>query len=260
MEKNDKYNVKAVERCFQVLDYAIKAVEPFSIQDICSELDINSNMAFRLLSTMGSSGYLVKDESTSRFSVSLKVLQLSRISLLSLEIRKIAMPYLELLWNQYPKANINLAVYNHGDIVVIDRVDSQSLPRTYFTPGKTLPFHCTGLGKILTCELEESRLEKMVEQKGLKSFTTKTITDVVRLKEELGKVREEQLGRDRNEFILNDNCNAAPIRDRSGRIVAGISISAFESYMTEDEVENTKNTLRETARKISYIMGYNNWQ
>jgi DNA-binding IclR family transcriptional regulator len=41
------------------------------------------------------------------------------------------------------------AVYYKGDILVLDRIDSVNLPRTYFTPGKAVPFHCTALGKIL---------------------------------------------------------------------------------------------------------------
>lgn len=260
MNDSDKYNVKAVERCFQILDLSIKIDDPLSIQDVCNELEINSNMAFRLLATMTNAGYLIKDETSNRFSISLKVLQLSRKSLLSLDIRKIAMPYLELLWSQVQNANINLAVFNSSEIVVIDRIDSQNLPRTYFTPGKTLPFHCTALGKILTCELSETELNNLIKRKGLKSFTDSTITEPETLKNELARVRKEQLARDRNEFILNDNCNAAPIRDKNGKIVAGISISAFENYMSAEEVEDTKNILYDTARKISDAMGFNNWQ
>ncbi len=260
MEESDKYNVKAVERCFQVLDLATELEGPLSIQDVCNSLNINSNMTFRLLTTMTNSGYLVKDESSGKYSISLKVLQLSRKSLSSLEIRRIAMPYLELLWSQYPKANLNLAVFNEGEILVVDRIDSQSLPRTYFTPGKTLPFHCTGMGKILTCELPEQEIDSLIKKNGLKVYTPQTISNKEDLMVELEKVRTEQLARDRVEFILNDNCNAAPIRDKSGRIIAGISLSAFENYMSVDEVEATAGMLQDTARKISYFMGDNNWQ
>ena len=260
MESNDKYNIKVVERCLQILDLATVTEGPLTIQDVCNELKINSNMAFRLLTSMASSGYLNKDENTGKFTISLKVLQLSRKSLLSLEIRKITMPYLELLWSQYPKSNLNMAVYHQGEILVVDRIDSQNLPRTYFTPGKTLPFHCTSLGKILTCELPEEELDSLIQKKGLKAFTPQTISDPEILKKELEKVRKEQVARDRAEFILNDNCNAAPIKDRNGNIAAAISISAFENYMTIEEIEETINIVAETARKISSIMGYNNWQ
>ena len=147
--QNEKYNVKIVERCLEIFDLATQIDGPISIQAVCTALNINSNMAYRLLTTMTSSAYLEKDEATGQYSVSIKVLQLARKSLMSLEIRRMAMPYLEMLWKQFPKANVNLGLFSADDVIVIDRIDSLNLPRTYFTPGKTLPFHATGLGEIL---------------------------------------------------------------------------------------------------------------
>lgn len=257
IDKNDKYNIKAVERCFEILDLFLQLDEPITIQTICAQLGINSNMAFRMLSTMVQSGYLQKEEKSGIYSISLKFLTLSRKALISLEIRRVVMPFLEMLRAKYPKANLNLAVLYQGEVVVIDRIDSMSLPRTYFTPGKTLPFHATALGKALTCELPEAELDAMIEKKGLKPFTPSTITDPVALKEELAKVRAQHFSRDRAEFIPNDNCIAFPLRDSSGRIIAAISLSAFESYMTVEEIEDTIPVLAETARNISFYMGYN---
>ncbi|MDR0623457.1 MAG: IclR family transcriptional regulator [Treponema sp.] len=254
--RDDKYNIKAVMRCLKILDLAASADHPLGINEVCEALDININMAFRMLSSLVASGFMVKDERTGLYAVSLKALQLSRNALLSLDIRKLTMPYLELLWNQYPKANLNMAVYHEGEILVIDRIDSQDIPRTYFTPGKTVPFHCTGLGKILTCELPEAGLDALIAQKGLKSFTAKTITSPAALKKELAAVRADQLARDREEYILHDNCNAVPIRSSEGQIIAAISLTAFETYMSVEEIEAAIPALRNTAQRISYLAGF----
>jgi len=147
----DKYNIKTVARCFQILDYASEQSGPISIQDVCAALDTNSNMAFRLLASLQNSGYMTKDPYTGLYAISLKTLKLSRSALQSQEIRKVTMPYLELLWNQFPKANVNMAVFYNGEVLMLDRIDTQSTPRTYFTPGRQLPFHCSALVKVLTC-------------------------------------------------------------------------------------------------------------
>jgi DNA-binding IclR family transcriptional regulator len=253
---DDRYTIKAVSRCLQILDMAGSSDHPLSINEVCRALNININMAFRMLSSLVGSGFMVKDESTGLYAVSLKALRLSRNALLSLDIRKITMPYLELLWNQYQKANINMAVYHDGEILVVDRIDSVSLPRTYFTPGKTVPFHCTGMGKILTCEMEEAELDALIAQKGMKSFTSKTIIDPGVLKEELERVRGEHLARDREEYILKDNCNAVPIRNQEGKTIAAISLTAFESYMSVQEIEDSIPALRNTAQRVSYLAGF----
>lgn len=256
-EKVDKYNIKAVERCLEILDLFAQTEDPLTVQSVCKELGVNANMAFRMLVTMTKSGYLRKDEKTGLFSVSLKFLPLSRKALMSLEIRRVVMPYLEMLRQKYPKANLNLAVLHQGDVVVIDRIDSMSLPRTYFAPGKTIPFHATGLGKALTCELTGAELDSLIEKKGLKAYTPSTITTSDALKAELAKVRMDHFARDRSEFIPNDNCSAVPLRDSSGGVIAAISLSAFDSYMSIQEIEEAGPLLSETGRNISYYMGYN---
>jgi DNA-binding IclR family transcriptional regulator len=253
---NDKYNIKAVMRCLKILDLAASVDHPLSINEVSEAQNLNMNMSFRMLSSLVSSGFMVKDERTGFYAVSLKALQLSRNALLSLDIRKLTMPYLELLWNQYPKANLNMAVYHNGEILVVDRIDSQDIPRTYFTPGKTVPFHCTGLGKILTCELSKDELDALIAQRGLKSFTEKTITRTETLKKELARVRTEQLARDREEYILKDNCNAVPIRNSEGKIIAAISLTAFETYMSVEEIEAAVPALRNTAQRISSLAGF----
>lgn len=253
---NDKYNIKTIARCFQILDYAAEQGRPISIQDVCSALDTNSNMAFRLLASLQSSGYITKDPYSGLYAISLKTLKLSRSALQSQEIRKVTMPYLELLWNQFPKANVNMAVFYNGEILMLDRIDTQSTPRTYFTPGRQLPFHCSALGKVLTCELSEKEIDSLIKEKGLTRYTEKTITDPFALKEELKKVRKEGAARDRNEFIDGDNCSAVPVRGREGNIIAGISLSALTSNMAVEDIEAAIPRLKDTAAKISYVMGY----
>jgi DNA-binding IclR family transcriptional regulator len=253
---DDKYTIKAVSRCLQVLDLAGNSDHPLTVNEICEKLDMNVNMTFRILASLVSTGFMVKNEQTGQYAVSLKALQLSRSALLSLDIRKITMPHLELLWKEYPKANLNMAVYHSGDILVIDRIDSDRTPRTYFTPGKTVPFHCTGLGKVLTCEFDEMDLDALIAKKGLKGFTPNTITKTEDLKEELARVRRESLARDREEYILNDNCNAVPIKDKDGKIIAAISLAAFKNYMSVEEIEATIPVLQNTAQRICELAGY----
>jgi DNA-binding IclR family transcriptional regulator len=243
-------------RSLEILDLAGTSDHPLTINEVSEKLNMNANMAFRMLSSLVASGFMEKNENTGQYVVSLKALQLSRKALLFLDIRKFTMPYLELLWNQFPKANVNMAVYHDEEILVVDHIDSVNIPRTYFTPGKVVPFHCTAIGKILTCELKEKELDALIKQKGLKSFTPKTITRPEILKAELAQIRKENTARDREEHIIDDNCIAVPIRNQEGKIIAAISLTAFVNYMSMEELEATLPTLRNTAQRVSYLAGF----
>ncbi len=250
-----KYNIKVAERCFRILDLAVAKGTAISIQDVCSALGVNANMAFRLLASIASSGYLEKD-SGGTYTLGMKCLRLSTTALQSSTLRKIAMPYLELLWHSFPKANINLGIRNGDDILIIDRIDGNSIPRTYFTPGKKIPFHASGLGKVLTCSLSDDEIMGMASRCGLRKYTSETITDVSRLIEELRRTEKERVGRDRGEFILDDNCSAVPVYDGDGKIIAGISASSLVQNMSASEIEAAIPGLRDTADRISGILGY----
>lgn len=255
--EDEKYNIKIVERCLAILDFAAQNEGPFSVQQIMTALDLNTNMAYRLLTTMTAAGYLKKDESSSLYTASLKFVHLFNRSLSSIEVRKIALPYMEMLGRQFPKANINLSVLFNYEVLQTDRIDGQSVLRTYFTPGKKIPFYASGVGKVLASELYPEEIEIMIKKAGgMKDLTVHTITDEAALMEELRKVREQGYALDREELILNDNCNAAPIRDNNGKIVAAVSMSAFESSISLEEMNQNIHFICDTARQISYFLGY----
>ena len=240
-----------------MLDYIGTLPGAVSIQDVASELECSSNMAFRLLRSLEETGYVSKDPRTGLYSLSLKVLKLSRKALQALEIRKYAMPCLEILWSLFPKANVNLALRDGDDILMIDRIDANQVPRTYFTPGKIVPFHCSGVGKVLLSELSDEEILAMIDRTGgLKSFTPDTITDPEAFLKEIAKVRAEGVARDRNEYIPNDNCSAVPIFGADGAIAGAISTSALESSMSAEEIEGTIPELKKTASRISGMLGY----
>ncbi len=256
IDTTGKYDIKAAVRCFAILDLAIEQTRPLTIQDVCEKLEVNSNMAFRMLFTLVSTGFLSKDSHTDTYTVSLKSLKLSNRALQSMEIRKMAMPTLELLWSQFPLANGNLGVMYDDEILIIDRIDSQSIPRTHFTPGKKLPFYCSGLGKVLASGLSDDELDTLIAKTKFKALTKYTMTDPEQVRNEILRVREEGVGRDCEELSLGDNCVAAPIKSSKGKTVAAISLSALESNMTRKELEAAVPKLKETAASITSLMGY----
>ena len=140
---------------------------------------------------------------------------------------------------------------------MVDRIDANQVPRTYFTPGKIVPFHCSGVGKVLVSALSDDEISAMIDRAGgLKAFTPETITDPEVFLREIAKVRLEGVGRDRNEYIPNDNCSAVPIMGADGKIAGAISTSALSSSMSAEEIENTIPELKKTASRISGMLGY----
>jgi DNA-binding IclR family transcriptional regulator len=73
-----------------------------------------------------------------------------------------------------------------------------------------------------------------------------------KLERELSLVKSRGYARDNEELELGVRCMAAGIRDDSGKLIAGLSISAPADRLQEDWLED----LVITANQISATLGY----
>jgi len=69
-------------------------------------------------------------------------------------------------------------------------------------------------------------------------------------------VREKGYADDREETIIGVACVGAPIRDKSGRVVAAISLSGSKSRMEERGWEEIIRQVKTTSMQISSALGY----
>jgi DNA-binding IclR family transcriptional regulator len=87
---------------------------------------------------------------------------------------------------------------------------------------------------------------------GLAGHTRNSITDIAKLERELSKIRAYGVSRDDEELEMGVRCMAVPIRDDSGKLVAGLSISAPADRLDEAWLER----LQQTAQSISNSLGH----
>ena len=77
---------------------------------------------------------------------------------------------------------------------------------------------------------------------------------------ELEQVRRQGYALDNEENEIGSRCMACPIRDYSGDIVAGISITGPVTRLTRERMEHYLPILSDTAAQISEAMGWQNPQ
>ena len=87
---------------------------------------------------------------------------------------------------------------------------------------------------------------------GLAGHNKNSITDLKKLEGELNQVRLHGYARDNEELELGVRCMAAGIHDDTGRLIAGLSISAPADRLQEEWLAD----LMETAKQISAALGY----
>lgn len=254
MEKNSGLTLSLC-KAFDILDCFTAETPQLRIIDLTKKLNMTQSNISRLIGTMAAYGYVEKNEENGYYQLGSAIITMSSIALNSIEIRKQALPELFALEQKYG-VGANLAILKNNAMYYLAHVDSRTSPRMYTMVGYTNPLHCTAIGKILLAFLPQEERDRILDITGLPTFTHNTITDREVLERELDEVRQNGYSREYSEHAVGSACIAAPIRDRTGRIVAGLSASGkFNQENLIDQEPQVAQAVIESANIVSNKLG-----
>jgi DNA-binding IclR family transcriptional regulator len=200
--------------------------------------------------------YVVQDEETDKYKLGLQVLFLSRNLLNNNNIVATAKPYLEKLSAEVNET-VHLCIEDLGEVIYIDKIESNQTIRMYSRIGSRAPMHSTGVGKILLSGKNQDEFNKIISKITFVKKTPNTITSKEELILEIEKVKQQGYALDNaeNEEVLR--CIAAPIFDHKGKIVASFSVSGPTNRVTKEAINDTLiDLMKQYSIAISRNLGY----
>jgi DNA-binding IclR family transcriptional regulator len=182
----------------------------------------------------------------------MRLLELGNVVKSRLSVREAALDAMRAL-HRKTQQTVNLSVRQGDEIVYIDRAFSErSGMQVVRAIGGRGPLHLTSTGKLFLSVDDVKATRAYATRTGLSGHTRNSITELARLERELSLVRSRGYARDNEELELGVRCMAAGIHDDSGKLVAGLSISAPADRLQEDWLDD----LVQTAARISATLGY----
>jgi len=121
--------------------------------------------------------------------------------------------------------------------------------------GGRAPLHLTSSGKLFLAADDPRLVRAYATRTGLAGHTRNSITELGKLERELSLVRARGYARDNEELELGVRCIAASVRDDSGHIVAGLSLSAPAERMNDDWAADLIAAAQEISRQLGYTAG-----
>lgn len=257
MEQSPAMLTQSVTRALSILSCFTNETPELRVIDFAKMLGLTQSNVSRLLATMVSIGYVVKDEATGYYRLGPEIVTLGGIALNNYEIRKQALPELYEIEKRLG-LDANLAILDQHTIFYLAHVDSYTSPRMYTYVGRRNPLHCTAMGKVLLAFAEPEEAERLLaEQEPLRAFTEHTIVDKNALIEQFDRIRRKGYATEQEELALGRACLAVPITGRAGKVVAGISVSGSLSKVNMPERERElSGLLIEMADRVSAKMGH----
>jgi len=184
-----------------------------------------------------------------------KVLSLAGQALQRIDISTIAQPYVDALVARV-HCTVHVGVTNGDEIIYLIRSDSDKPYRMPSRVGATIPLHATAMGKAVLATYSDDALDRFAARAGLPVWTKHTITNLEVLRAEVRQVAELGYARDREENVLGIGCVAAPIRDHTGNVNYGLSISTIMLDHTPEQIDAMADDAIQTANQISRALGW----
>jgi DNA-binding IclR family transcriptional regulator len=246
-----KTAIQVVERMMNLLDALAEHEESSSLKVLAEQTALHPSTAHRILNDMVACR-LVERGDGGTYRLGLRLLELGNLVKARLSVREAAQAPMRAL-HKLTGETINLSVRQGDEIVYVDRAYSErSGMQVVRAIGGRAPLHLTSVGKLFLAGDDASQVRAYVTRTGLSGHTKNSITDLSRLELELNQVRQLGNAKDNEELELGVSCLAAGILDDTGKLVAGLSLSAPTDRIHADWLR----ALQDTALLISKGMGY----
>jgi len=223
-----------VETACDVID-ALVDLERAGVTELANYLDMSKGSAYNHLATLRKRELVVKDGD--KYTLSHLFFNYGMYTRNRSALYNAAKPELEELASSVGEyAHLMVEEFGRG-IYLVKEQGKKGIPDEYHVEKFEArdPLHVSSTGKAILAHLPESRVEEIIESRGLPRYTENTITDADALFDELAETRERGYGINDEEEIRGVRAVGAPILDSDGDILGSISVSGPSSRIKGED-------------------------
>lgn len=249
--------VSSVLKVFSILQ-ALGEQKEIGVSELSQRLMMSKATTYRFLQTMRTLGYVSQEEEADRYSLTLKLFELGAKSLEDVDLINLADKEMRLISEQTNEA-LHLGALDENGIIYIHKIDSNYNLRMQSKIGRRNPLYSTAIGKVLLSAKDETFIREALSDVEFIKHTEKTLENVEQLLSELEVVKKNHYAEDNQEQEPGLRCIAAPIYDRFGEIIAGLSISFPTIRFDEKRMPYYVGLLHQAGKNISSQLGYQDY-
>jgi IclR family KDG regulon transcriptional repressor len=244
---------QTVQKALNLLEALVRSGQPRRLTELSRQLGLTKPNVYRLLSTLSVLGYVKKDPLTSLYSPTLKMWEMGSLLVRDVDLVSVASPRLRRLCED-ARESVQLAVFDAGFAVYVDKVDSPHPLKAMTTIGSRLPATVVSTGKAMLAWLPSEALDMAFAH--VKRYTPATLMRRRDIEQDLQATRERGYSVNRGEFRPGVCGIAVPVRDRSGSVVAAIGIWGAEANILGSRREEIAHMAVIAARDVSRDLGF----
>jgi IclR family pca regulon transcriptional regulator len=231
---SDREIVNSVLKAFDVLKVFSRHKPRMTLSEVADYAGMSRASARRFLLTFTQAGYM--DTDGKRFFLTPKLLELSHSIVSSTNIWEAARPVIADLSNKLGESCYGAVLDGSEVLYVAHHSAAQRFVNVGIRVGSRLPAYCTSIGRVLLSGLSDEALEQVLA--GIKpvAHTPRTVTAKGKIRELIREARQLGWSIVDEELEVGLRSVSAPIRSRSGEIIAALNVCGPSSRVTVEEV------------------------
>ena len=245
----------SIEKAFDILGMFDVRNQELSALEISKQLCIPLSTTYKYLDTLLKKGLVSKEPGAKKYSLGLNIFKMGIVAAAKISYVDITLPHMSSLAKKCGET-VLLTVINGWDALCVEEIESQRLVKLTVKQWNTMPLYAGASSKILLAYQNDSFINALIENTGLKSLNKNTITDPVKLEKELSTIRGKGFAMSKSEVDSGAGAIAAPIFNHQKKLVAGITIAGPEERLFNEDNQKLIDMVKVSAHKISFDMGY----
>lgn|SRR5574337_363747 len=246
---------RSLTKALALIEALAASPGPLTAVQLTRTLKLTRPTVYRILKTLAQHGFVSREEGRPSYRLSFKLLDLGQRVLEGTDLFDVTRPVLRKLGARC-RETVHLAVPEDGRMVYLDKLEGSGPFRTNSRLGRSVPMHCTALGKSVLAFLPPPKARAVLMRHGTPRHTPRTIVALSAMEREFARVRRQGYAIDDVEFEEGVRCVGAPIFDHRGVPIAAISVSAPLSRMPLARAHEVGAMVRDGVASISRAMGW----
>lgn len=246
----------------EILDAALDVVEclndesgPLGAGHIARKLSLNRTRVFRILKTLEARAYVEQEPTTQTYRLGLKFFTIGEVVRERLDLRSDAAPILIEL-ARHTGDSAHLLIRRGQRAITIDRRQGANRLQVSSPIGQSLPLYIGASPKILLAFMPQDDRERIIRSLRFESFTENTIKTAHQLRRCLEEIRQQGFAVDEQDYERGVYAIGAPVRDATGQVVAGITITTPETRYSSRRRRELTRLVVDAAGRLSERLGY----
>jgi DNA-binding IclR family transcriptional regulator len=209
-----------------------------------------------MLKSLLSYSLVDQERDTSKYRLGLRIIEYSNSFYNSFDFRQIAKPFLKKICSETGLTTFLTAWYNGRSICIDSIAPSRNANTHLFVEiGKEMPFHSAASAKmLLACQPSED-IKRIVKEKTLPKYTSKTIVNPKKLEEHLLKIRHKGFSICNEELEEGIKAISAPVKNINKEAIASITITGLSKRISSSNINKFVKILVNSAQELSGMLG-----